>query len=106
MCKVRLRKVGEVKEYCPLSENIFCVQGGLLDVEHFVFNVKALRLLGAREYRGESSIEFRMTRAGFFAWLCILVCVGALDSLIIVFSLIFMSIYSGTLEKLCPIVSR
>ena len=39
-CWVRLRKVGEVKEYCPLSENIFCAQGGLLDVEHFVFNVR------------------------------------------------------------------
>ena len=58
--------------------------------------MRALRLLGAREFRGESSIEFRMTKTGFFAWLCILACVGALDSLIIIFSVIFMSIYSGS----------
>ena len=66
-----------------------------MDVEHFVFNVKALRLLGAREYRGESSIEFRMTKIGFFAWLCFLAYVGALDSLIIIFSI---SIYECILR--------
>ena len=45
-----------------------------------------------------------MTKAGLFAWLCILACVGALDSLVIIFSLIFMSIYSGTLKKNCVLL--
>ncbi len=42
MCGVRLEKVREVEKHCLLSEDIFCVQGGLLDAEHFIFSVKAL----------------------------------------------------------------
>jgi len=67
VCKVRLGKARGVENYCLLSENIFYFQVGLLEAEHFIFNVKALQRLGARDYRGESSIELRMTRTGLFA---------------------------------------
>ena len=73
-----------------------------MDVEHFIFNVGALQLLGAREYRGESSIEFRMAKIGFFARLCVLAYVGALDLLIIIFSI---SIYECILRNAREAVS-
>ena len=43
MCKVRLGKAMEVEKYCLLSEDIFSVQGGRLDAEHFIFSLKALQ---------------------------------------------------------------
>ena len=89
--KVRLGKVRIVDKYRPLSKDIFCVQGGLLDEEQLLSNVKALQWWGSRDYWGERSIELRMTKTCLFAQKSILACAGALDSLITVFCIVFLS---------------